>query len=232
MSSVKYMTKEDIIYVITEFTAGKNDIKPNKELVNNVERVVWAAYNSVTLHCGDICVDDCGEVNFYFILNNKMLLMSEVSLETDNFYTGVYETGESKALNSYNPSNENYVFMPCEVETMINLFEKPLDVIKEYDLVHKFSKGIDGKIPNEFTINNAQQIIRAALSKNNNAEFIVDNDGALSINIRANNGMRILAELNIDGILDAGFYNDDVTKTVIEVEYLSQITVQDLINYF
>ncbi len=227
------MTKEDITNVIIEFTEGKTNAKPSKKLVSNVERVVWAAYNSVTLHDGDICVDDEGEVNFYFTLKNKMLLMSEVSLETDNFYTGVYETEESKALNRYNLLNENYVFMPCEVETMINLIENPFDVIKEYDLVHKFTKGINGKIPNEFTINNAQQIIRAALSKTNNAEFIVDTDGALSIDLRLNNEIRMIAELNIDGTLDAGFYkDDDVAETASEVEYFSQITVQDLINKF
>ena len=98
-------------------------------------------------------------------------------------------------------------------------------------IVRKFAKGIDGDIPNPATLDAAVQIVRASIAKTVDPEFVVDFDGALSIDLRLHNGLRVLAELTIDGDLDAGFYDDNYsTQAATEVEYLPQATAQDLID--
>ena len=99
------------------------------------------------------------------------------------------------------------------------------------DIICEFAKGVDGDPPDQATIDAALQIVRASVARTVDPEFLVDFDGALSVDLRLPNGFRLLAELTPDGDLDVGVYDDkDPTKTAIEVEYLPQATAQGLID--
>ena len=69
----------------------------------------------------------------------------------------------------------------------------------------------------------------AAIERTVDSEISVDDDGALSIDLRLSNGLRLLAELPIDGMLDIGVYDDrDVNRRAKEVKYLPNATAEDL----
>ena len=76
----------------------------------------------------------------------------------------------------------------------------------------------------------AIRITEAALESTVEPEISVDEDGALSLDLRLPNGLRMLAELPVDGSLDVGIYDDrDTNQRAREVEHLSNATADDLI---
>ena len=96
--------------------------------------------------------------------------------------------------------------------------------------VIEFARGVDGVSPVADVIETAQHITEAALAGTVEPEISVDEDGALSLDLRLSNGLRMLAELPIDGSLDVGIYDDrDSGQRAWEVEYLSNATADDLI---
>ena len=96
--------------------------------------------------------------------------------------------------------------------------------------VSEFAQGIDGVKPRDAVVAMATRIVQVAVEKTIEPEFSIDDDGALSIDLRLSNGLRVLAELPIDGSLDVGIYDDrDPNQRAREVEYLSDATGEDLI---
>ena len=118
----KFITKENIDEIITEFEQGYHGYQPQRNLREKVYRVLYAAHACLELHDGDICVDDVGEINFNLELKNGMNLMAEISLKTENIYTTVFEN-----------NNPRIILMPCDEDTMIELFKNPTQTILRYE---------------------------------------------------------------------------------------------------
>ena len=97
-------------------------------------------------------------------------------------------------------------------------------------VVNKFAQVVDGVRPSAAVVDMAARIIAAALERTAEPEFYVDDGGALSIDLRLSNRLRLLAELSIDGTLDVGAYDDrNADRRAREVTYLPNATVSDLI---
>ena len=116
---------------------------------------------------------------------------------------------------------------------MVAKFEPPA-VIGQNDSLHpvvsEFAQGVDGVTPGDAVITTAARIVQAAIELTADPEFSVDDDGALSIDLRLTNGMRLLAELPIDGTLDVGVYDDrGLDQRAQEVKYLPSAAPEDLI---
>lgn len=95
-----------------------------------------------------------------------------------------------------------------------------------HPVVREFAIGVD----RHEVIVTAERIVQAAIEMTAAPEFSMDDDGALSIDLRLSNGFRLLAELPIDGTLDLGVYDDrDASQRAREVEYLPDATADDLI---
>ena len=96
--------------------------------------------------------------------------------------------------------------------------------------VRHFAQGIDDAIPSDEVVGMAIRITEAAIRQTEEPEISVDEDGALSLDLRLANGLRMLAELPVEGALDVGIYDDrDASQRAREVEYLSDATADDLI---
>ena len=97
--------------------------------------------------------------------------------------------------------------------------------------VQEFAAGVDGVQPSAAVVEMAARIAQAAIQQTADPEISVDDDGALSIDLCLSNGMRLLAELPIDGSLDVGVYNDrEAGQHAGEVKYLPSATAEELIN--
>ena len=105
---------------------------------------------------------------------------------------------------------------------------KPAEGI--HPAVGRFAQGIEGEIPSDEVVGVAVRITEAAMRQTLEPEISVDGDGALSLDLRLANGLRMLAELPIEGSLDVGIYDDrDTNRRAREVEYLPDATDEDLI---
>ena len=71
----------------------------------------------------------------------------------------------------------------------------------------EFAAGLDGKRPEPWVVEMAARIANAALAKTREPEISVDVDGALSFDLRLANEYLLLAELEIDGSIDASVYD-------------------------
>ena len=116
---------------------------------------------------------------------------------------------------------------------MIAKFQSPA-VVGHNDALHpvvgEFAQGIDGVKPSDAIVAMAARIVGAAIEKTSEPEFSIGDDGALSLDLRLSNGLRMLAELPIDGALDVGVYDDrDSERRAREVEYHANATADDLI---
>ena len=102
--------------------------------------------------------------------------------------------------------------------------------VRSHAVIKDFALGADGSKPTAGVLAMTTNIVAAALEFATDPEFSVDEDGAFSLDLRLSNGMRMLAELPIDGTLDVGIYDDrDSTQPAREVEYLFNATADDLI---
>ena len=116
---------------------------------------------------------------------------------------------------------------------MVAKFDSPAVVGQNdsrHSVVSEFATGVDGAQPGDAVIATAARIVQAAIELTTDPEFSVDDDGALSIDLRLTSGMRLLAELPIDGTLDVGVYDDrELDRRAQEVQYLPSATPEDLI---
>lgn len=90
-------------------------------------------------------------------------------------------------------------------------------------IVQEFAAGLDGIIPSPETVAMAGRLARAAIANTVEPELAVDVDGALSFDLRLNNGLLLLAELDLDGYFDASVY-DDQNGPAVRVQRLPKAT--------
>ena len=95
--------------------------------------------------------------------------------------------------------------------------------------VQAFAEGVGGARPEPAVVKIASRIARAAIDKTIEPEISVDVDGALSFDLRLANGLLMLAELEVQGGLDAGIIDDE--KGTI-VERLRDTSAEELIRCF
>ena len=99
----------------------------------------------------------------------------------------------------------------------------------QYPAIRAFSIGHEGKRPSVSVVSMADRIAKAAGDKTVEPEITVDVDGALSFDLRLSNGWLVLAELDLDGALDASIYDD---RQGILIKRLPQATDSELIAWF
>ena len=99
----------------------------------------------------------------------------------------------------------------------------------QHSAIRAFSIGHEGKRPSAKVVSMADRIARAAADKTVEPEITVDVDGALSFDLRLASGWLLLAELNLDGILDASIYDD---HRGVLIKRLPQATDSELIAWF
>ena len=93
----------------------------------------------------------------------------------------------------------------------------------------EFAAGLDGKLPEPQVVEMAARIVKAALSKTKKADISVDDaDGALSFDLELPNGYLMMAELYIDGNIDASVY--DTQKKL--AQRMPSATETDIIGWF
>ena len=92
-----------------------------------------------------------------------------------------------------------------------------------------FSIGHEGKRPAADVVHIADRIAKAAVDKTVEPEITVDVDGALAFDLRLASSWLVLAELDLDGALDASIYDD---RRGILIKRLPQATDSELIAWF
>ena len=75
------------------------------------------------------------------------------------------------------------------------------------DTLDAFAGGIEGRLVGLEAVELAANIANAALSYTVQPEITLDVDGALSFDLRTSAGHLILAELSLEGALDASIYD-------------------------
>ena len=95
--------------------------------------------------------------------------------------------------------------------------------------IRAFSQGLEGVRPTFAVIDAASRIAATALDKTVEPEITVDVDGALSFDLRLADGLLVLAELDVNGNLDASVYDD---RKGVLVKRLAQTTHSELIALF
>ncbi len=95
--------------------------------------------------------------------------------------------------------------------------------------ISEFAEGIDGERPAPSVVDAANRIAQAAIEKTVQPEISVDVDGALSFDLRLASGLLLMAELEVQGELDASIYDD---KQGILIKRLRNATGSELIRHF
>ena len=90
-----------------------------------------------------------------------------------------------------------------------------------------FAVGFDGKRPAPWVVEMAARIANAALARTREPEISVDVDGALSFDLELLGGRLLLAELEIDGNIDAGVYEPPMEP----VKLMPDATEADVISW-
>ena len=98
-----------------------------------------------------------------------------------------------------------------------------------HSAVTEFAAGLDGALPQGNVVEMAGRIVQAALERTMDPEITVDVDGALSFDLRLVNGWLLLAELSLDGTLDASVYDDQAGE---RVKRLPRATEAELFSLF
>ena len=75
-------------------------------------------------------------------------------------------------------------------------------------IVREFAAGVEGVRPGRSVVAMANRLVKAARQRTVAPEIAVDVDGALSFDLRLSNGLLLLAELSVNGNLDASVYDD------------------------
>ncbi len=152
------------------------------------------------------------------LTGRKIHFVSGTSSETSQFDWHSLEPKEADYFSRPIP--------PCMAST---------EVVPDFPLpeaVLKFRDGTGGERPTTSTADAAMEIAKAALRSTIDPEFILDSDGSLYYDLRLPNGQRVMAEMTMDGSLDAGFYDDsNEEEQAEEVRYLEQPTAEELIRF-
>ena len=108
--------------------------------------------------------------------------------------------------------------------------EELLTTVPWGDEVREFSAGFDGKYPSPGTVHTANQLVWAARQRAAESDIYVDDtDGALGFMLRLDDGLLLLAELSLDGVLSGGTY-DDGSGGGKQVEFIANATVSQMLD--
>ena len=104
-----------------------------------------------------------------------------------------------------------------------------------HPIIQAFAEGIADMRPAESTRETAALIVEAATEKAVAKEIEVDDDGALSFELRLNRELLVIGELSIEGNLHINVYNDrhpnpDATIDEIWIKHMPQASVDDLMD--
>lgn len=97
----------------------------------------------------------------------------------------------------------------------------------EHLVVREFAAGVDGVSPDFSTVTKAARLVKAATERTPIPDIAVDIDGALSFYLRLWNGLLLMAELRVNGILDTSVFND---ATKEEINHLPRATEAQFID--
>ena len=95
----------------------------------------------------------------------------------------------------------------------------PKEIRKE---LYQFSIGNEGVKPDESVVQLAERLTRAALRHCDEPEITLDIDGELSFDLRLKDNRLILAELALDGLIDASVY-DGGNKLLERMPHTSEV---------
>ena len=95
--------------------------------------------------------------------------------------------------------------------------------------VQEFAEGVGGARPKPAVVEMAQRVTLAAIDKTIDPEISVDVDGALSFDLRLADGLLLMAELAVNGELDASIYDD---RQGVLIKRLRNTTDAELILHF
>ena len=130
---------------------------------------------------------------------------------------------------------ERVIFL-CGQETALlppsDVAARLLETVAWDDVVKAFSQGFNGGMPSPDTLRMANQLIKAATKGTIESEFYVDDsDGALGFMLRLNNGLLLMAELSVTGMLSGGTY-DDSDSGGKQVKFIDNVTVNQMLELF
>ena len=149
----------------------------------------------------------------------------QLSLTENSIYEHMRHYVSYERLGSYSYSTRiERPTMPSDVDISI-----PLEQLVQDSAILTFTRGIEGVRPDPSTVDIATRVSAAAHEKTIEPEITVDVDGALSFDLRLSSGLLVLAELDLDGELDASVYDD---REGILVKRLAQATYSQLIDLF
>lgn len=83
----------------------------------------------------------------------------------------------------------------------------PATTAMAQEALNAFTNGLNGRQPDPAVVELAAQIANAALTHTTQPEITLDQDGALSFDLRTPSGNLLFAELNPNGALDASIFD-------------------------
>lgn len=108
--------------------------------------------------------------------------------------------------------------------------EELLTTVPWGDEVREFYAGFEGKCPSPETVSIANQLVWTAKQRAAESDIYVDDtDGALGLMLRLDDGLLLLAELSLDGVLSGGTY-DDGNGEGKQVEFIANATVGQMLD--
>ena len=107
-----------------------------------------------------------------------------------------------------------------------------------HPIVEAFSKGFEGTVPNQETLQAATLIVESAISRAAGADIEVDEtDGSIAIQLRSEAGLLVVGEYSVKGELQANIYNDkdpnpDAGIQDLWIKHLPSVSPADLVDWF
>ena len=105
--------------------------------------------------------------------------------------------------------------MTTPVSDLVGLEAESRAEEERLPIVEEFAAGVEDVVPSPEVVAMAGRLAQAVLDyTGETAALVVDVDGALSFDLRLNNGLLLLAELDLAGYFDASVYDDRNGKAV------------------
>ena len=150
-----------------------------------------------------------------------------------------YGAGESMIVHSYRSNSpllhtqnvqwSNFTVLPRALP--ISGEPDTIDVVGSWHPVAaEFALGSDGVTPEQSVVNMVDRISRALIEKAEDAEYSVDDDGALSFETTLPGGLFIMCEVSLAGNINAGLYRDGTAVDL--VKFLPYMTERGLLDLF
>ena len=121
--------------------------------------------------------------------------------------------------------------MTMPVSDLVGLEAESRAAEARLPVVEEFTAGVEGVVPSPEVVAMAGRLAQAIVDyTGETAALVVDVDGALSIDLRLNNGLLLLAELSVAGNLDAGVYDGAAGKEIRHFPRASAEQILDLLQ--